>query len=490
MSPMRAFRRIVPLLLLLVTALAALAGCGLKGTLKPDVPPTTTLFVRGPVDTVNHLVHLYWFGSDVDGTIQGYEVRFFNPVRPADTNWVFTVRTDSIIAIPTPSGFTSARFEVRAIDNSGERDPNPAKQVFNFFNKPPVVRLTVKPSRADRSDTTFASVTVSWSVADIDGDPSHAVSRVWLDGQAGDPIVVNGTHLTLPSSRFFTSGSSYSSGPRTLYVQATDDGGMLSNVDSVTWYVRQPVSGTRARLLIIDDVPSNAPSNNLTDNFIASAVAAKLPVGTYSILRLDKAQPFKSSLDVSQTLAQFESVIWYRGIIDTFSTWLTSYQDGIGTYLDGGGMMYLESERLAQSIYSSGALTPDFVSRYLDASAIFHFGLLPDSSASWSFNLGSKLDGRSIDDSLSTSITLGGLRGFVVRDPAEILFSADTGALSPANPIPMAVALNVPQKNSGRLVASSFPVIAGVNPFATQPFPPRGTAVMGKILDLIGLGGP
>ena len=50
-----------------------------------NLPPETTLFVQGTLDTVNHVVQIYWFGSDPDGEVTGYELRFKNPAAPADT---------------------------------------------------------------------------------------------------------------------------------------------------------------------------------------------------------------------------------------------------------------------------------------------------------------------------------------------------------------------------------------------------------------------
>jgi hypothetical protein len=66
------------LLALAAMTLAALfaAGCGVKGTLVPNTPPETNVFVDGPVDTVNHVVHLRWFGSDPDGQVARYEYRY------------------------------------------------------------------------------------------------------------------------------------------------------------------------------------------------------------------------------------------------------------------------------------------------------------------------------------------------------------------------------------------------------------------------------
>src|SRR5262249_58644259 len=79
---------------LATSGLVVAAGCGfsrkLTGTAHANQPPHTVLFVNGAIDTVNHIVHLYWFGSDADGTISGFEWQLKNPVAPADTAWHFT----------------------------------------------------------------------------------------------------------------------------------------------------------------------------------------------------------------------------------------------------------------------------------------------------------------------------------------------------------------------------------------------------------------
>ena len=61
-------------------------------------------------------------------------------------------------------------FEVRAINDRGVRDPNPARQPFKFRNNPPLVTLESKPNAGDRSETTVASATVTWTVSDADGE--------------------------------------------------------------------------------------------------------------------------------------------------------------------------------------------------------------------------------------------------------------------------------------------------------------------------------
>ena len=58
------------LTLLVPLALFALAACSPKDAVVTQLPPETTIFVQGPVDTVHHRVHLYWFGSDPDGDVR------------------------------------------------------------------------------------------------------------------------------------------------------------------------------------------------------------------------------------------------------------------------------------------------------------------------------------------------------------------------------------------------------------------------------------
>jgi len=129
-------------LLVLALVLAVAAGCGVKGTMAPNAAPETVVFVEGPVDTVNHVVHLRWFGSDVDGQVVRYEYKFIyqagqEPSGYDSSAWFSTVRKDSIFAVYTPNGYSMPTFVIRSIDDEGIADPTPARQTFQFKNDPP-----------------------------------------------------------------------------------------------------------------------------------------------------------------------------------------------------------------------------------------------------------------------------------------------------------------------------------------------------------------
>src|SRR5580765_7171190 len=144
--------------LVALAMLAVLAGCAPKhlAPVSRNTPPETSVFVRSDgatlPDTVNHVVHLYWYGNDADGYVRAYRVRLVNPADPvaADSAWGLTTALDSLVTIYTPAGYTTATFEVAAVDDKGQIDPSPAIQQFQFNNHPPIVRLTTKPNRADR----------------------------------------------------------------------------------------------------------------------------------------------------------------------------------------------------------------------------------------------------------------------------------------------------------------------------------------------------
>jgi hypothetical protein len=490
-----------PWLLVALGLLAAwgAVSCGSKKMLEPATSsaPRTYIFVQGPVDTVNHIVKLHWYGTDAHGYIAGYEVRLLNPAAPADTAWRFTVATDTSLTVLTPTGYTRAVFEARAINDRGVRDPNPARQTFDFSNKPPLLQIVSKPNPIDHSDTTFASVTVTWTVVDPDGNTDAVVTRVWLNGREASPQLAHGTSFTMPSSEFLQGGA-YLSGPRTLYAQPVDDGGMAGPIDSCTWYVRQPVPGNRARLLVIDDAQYTGGAKTRVDTLYANAIARTgIDPSTMRVLHLSASQPFRSPEDLAQTFGLYENVIWYRGEQNTVSATLTSYGGGVGEYLDHGGHFYLESLNLIQAHNSTGPFDVGWVQRYLNSDGVFLFGQPPDSSATWgvSSTHPTVLHSPLLSDSLLAKRNIAGLRGFISHSRSQMLLVAAPNGLTQQNPIEMPVALDVPQASGGRMMIVTLPMVTATvdasladTAFVTYPFPQRASVVLLGMLQRLGLG--
>lgn len=452
-------------------ALLAAVGCGhltqkLTGSLNANQAPHTVLFVNGAVDTVNHVVHLYWFGTDTDGSVTGYEWRLDNPAAPADTGWRFTTATDSIFTVATPNGYTAPVFSVRAIDDAGLRDPQPPVQDFEFSNLPPTVRLTTKPLP---SDTTFASVSVVWSSNDPDGDAAKLRYLVWLDGNESSPEITTTNSLTMPTARFGAPGVALAS-QRKLFVRAIDDGGMAGPVDSCVWFVRKPVTGSRARLLIIDDVPRSNAANLRFDTLYTNTCArVGLPVDQYAVLRLDTTQPFRTAADFAQTFRLFENVVWYRGNEITFSTLLRTAEPGLGEYLSNGGHFYLDGFYLIGGRNATGPLSEDFVRSYLGSdgmvSAFTSTPTFADTSIGFG-NTGTSVFLPAVDvrgtigrDSMYVrqvftvrSGEAGGLRQFRFRNRGDVLLWGAPGTLTPDLGDSTAVGISVPQPGGGRAI--------------------------------------
>lgn len=463
-------RRLLSLLVL--TAMGAallLAGCAKKKFLAVEnLPPETTLFVSGTLDVVNHVVQIYWFGSDPDGDVSGFELRFKNPATPNDTDWVYTTRTDSLFTVFVPSGYEMPRFEVRSIDNAGTRDPSPAYADFKFSNQPPTVRFT---RRFVPSDTTYASATLSWTSGDPDGNAAALRFLIGLDTIPAALHLVTGNTFTVDTSDFQIGGVYPSTRPRQVFIRAIDDGGRASTWDSLRWVVRAPSEpGVHPRLLLIDDFPSSlGPVLNLAiDTLWTNTAARNLGAGSYSILQLEFTQPFRTNQDVLQTFRQFDAVVWYRSIRNQgtpfFSTLQRDLQDGMSGYLDGGGKLLLEGLNLIEGENATGALRNDWVTRYLGSRGLiraYRGDAYGDSAVDWSINAGFvdtlnnilypvilRSTALSSPDSLRNGTNTNGLRGFDVLDTNDVVLWARDSTLSPQVKRGIPIAVSVPVAGS------------------------------------------
>ena len=495
-------RRFAPLVLAALALPVALAiGCSKKSSvLRPDVPPETSVFVQftpGPEHAVNHLVHLYWSGSDPDGDVVAFEFRFVHPGDRADTvTWHRTTLTDSVFAVYTPNGVSMPTFEVRAIDNAGLTDPTPASQGFTFTNQPPTLTL----AQRKLSDTTFASVTLFWSALDPDGDTGKMRFRVWLDslgninGYQSSAIVASRQPFTVPTY-MFRQGGRLLAGYRRAYVQPIDDGGMLGAIDSTTWYVRAPVPGAdHGRLLLFDDVTGFIANPSIYDSLYLNTAKRNLPPDQFSIVRLTfNKQMFLSAGDIYQTFALFDAVVWYRGSQGGISSLIQNYQSALGQYLDGGGQLMVESFNLVDAYNAPGALNNSWVTTYLNCDSL-HFapvGGEVDSTANWSVNGGDLFQAPPFPPSIAVNdtailvqsrIITDGLRGFALRDTGDVVLWARRGYLSPPAVVDVPIAVSVPQKSGGRFVVTTFPLRNASSP--AYPGMPR---LLAKLFKQMGL---
>jgi hypothetical protein len=471
-------RGILAALIVVGMALGGLAGCSKKLRPIQNLPPETYVNIQGAVDLVNHRVHLYWYGTDPDGSVAAFAFRWvYPPPASQDPAWVTilpeggSLRTDSMFTVFTgDSGQVTPRFEIYAIDNEDAADPTPAVQRFLLSNLAPQVVLT---DALGLADSTYASATVSWMTIDPDGGGPGLHYRLWLDGSEADYDSTSEQTFTVPSARFLQDGV-YRSGARTLYVQAVDDGGRAGEPSAMTWYVRAPAAvleNNQGRLLVIDDVPRAGANNALFDAFY-KGIADLLPSGTYDVLRYQyNPGMFRNGRDIAQTFRQFKAVLWYRGGELTVSPWLRAYQDSIGGYLDAGGNLYVDGLYLVEGLRTPGALREEFVTRHMGSTRLIYCytllaGGVEDSTAGWSSSSGSAFRSSVYGESFRALVgpakmtdSTGAMRGFAVTDTNSVALWAMAGQLVPPNVgFEVPVGVTVPQRMNGRLVLLTLPV--------------------------------
>ena len=490
-------------LIAVVAVMIAAAGCGSrKTTLGPDLPPETSVYIQGPIDAVSHRVHLYWFGSDPDGAVVAYLMRFVPTAGNPDPRWdtlycpVPGLCTDSVFTLITgDSALIHTQFEIRAMDDKGMVDPTPAIQPLALTNLSPRAHIT---NPLHTSDSTFASATFSWDVDDPDGGGPGLRYRIWLNGNQATYDSTTANTFTVPSARFLESGI-FKTGYRTLYLQAIDDGERSGPVDSMQWFVRAPANrdGVHPSVLVIDDSRSLVQNNLSVDTLYVQTFKRNLyPDGSYVVQRLQFSNPFRSATDVAQTLKQFDAVVWYWGY-DFHSpsdfasnTTLETYQDVVGDFIRHGGRILLEGLYLIQGRDSFGALREDFVTEYLNcrAMAVQFNGLFTDSTVGLSTpGSGLKLRSSKYADAPFQMAALPGvqsqspgLRGFVVNDTSQVVYWALQGQIANLDSTFYQGQLDVPvaMTNSsfgGRLIVLTMPSRSLVAP-ASQPFNKRPLA--------------
>lgn len=212
--------------LLLLAPTLLVSGCqdGVVGDVTPNSPPETRVTARPPaLEQTSFTVQFFWTGSDVDGWIDRFEWRISDNgpdgvVDVEDTlglDWNSTVVTDSTFVvsadldsflndvenpqIQNPKDYRfwqTHTFFVRAVDNLGVSDPEPAQVSFTATTLSPTVTI-------DRPTFTGAqlcvgsarALTFGWEGNDPDdvvGDPAEVryalVNVTEVDFPDRDPL--------------------------------------------------------------------------------------------------------------------------------------------------------------------------------------------------------------------------------------------------------------------------------------------------------------
>lgn len=472
----------------LALALGALAAAGcskVRGTVSPDRPPETTVWVTGNPDTVSHTVRVFWDGQDPDGFVDAFEFKWIyapgsEPAGYDSSVWTFTHARDSLFNVHSPHPVDFPTFVVRAIDDHGQRDPTPARQRFAFSNAPPTVDFQSVPP-----DSSLPVATFGWRATDPDGDASRATFRVWLDGGLDRAATVSGTSFTFPPDLFKNPAGAFEERERTAFVVAIDDGGQASLPDSFSWFVRSPAGD----VLLVDDMPSTVAGAATPDAFYRTELTSRVGAGNFTILDLEKGGFFRSPEDLRESFLLFRHVFWYSEANPSFSVPLSMADQPIRDFLSAGGNLFLTGSRL---VGSGGALGDDFTREVLGASELrlnqntgtTNFVISPGQfviGGPATFGAGEHFD------SLQANGIFSGIESFVLDDPGDAAYLAPPGTLDTlhTDDWPVAVSRRYGAAH-GRIVYLTFPLRGMNSPFSGVSG--RSGIELRKVFDLFGVG--
>ena len=175
-----------------VCCLAIFAGCAEKRTCHFANLPPDSFIALGPDEHEcnSYRVEAHWYGTDIDGEVNRFEVATVKGTEAGIDSlalgaiaWgltssfesTFVVTADSCCSQQGPAYYGTCTWGilVRAVDNEGSRDPEPASLFFRACNQIPRVMLT-SPQHHGGCDAhpciTCCTPYLEWNGADADGD--------------------------------------------------------------------------------------------------------------------------------------------------------------------------------------------------------------------------------------------------------------------------------------------------------------------------------
>lgn len=489
----------IGILLLAALVLGGLS-CSEDDSLLPNELPETRLAVEGgDLQATHYRQILNWHGEDHDGEVVRFEYRWFYDPQlvelAGDTTWLGTTppyvtatRDTFFLPVPTFGADTlTHRFEIRAVDDEGERDPSPAAVDLPVFNQAPrlfsISASGDTTSTLDLPDNILPVLTLRFLVTDPDNpasDPQEALAfieeiRFWFE----DPTEFlsypgTDTLITLRPDDF---GEGVGQ-ERSLHLQAVDRAGAGSNILAASAYVRDV---RESRILLLDS--ANQPSainSTVVDPFWREDFASLFGGEAVLIHDVGADGPIGDPSNLADIFSLFEAVIWYNGTDGqplTFSNEptpaISAAEPGLVAYLEAGGKVLASGFNLvgaSRGDYSGGSFSPEFEEGVLLSDSLYVHDVNTggnNTSNWWVFGpatiTGSAGAGTS-DLGLAPGQILKGVDRMALNaeglDSGQIeeLYRLDGDATYPASLFDGAVGLRRRFDGGGELVVLTFPV--------------------------------
>lgn len=380
--------RFLPLFALLGTALL-LAACDsdITGTPFDNQQPDTELSVRdtslldnlGEDDRLTSTVSVSWIGSDADGYVAAFDVRFYNVAENPgpETGWTRTTRNDSLVLLPIPRGerIADVVFEVRAIDNEGAVDPTPARTAFPIQNAPPTIRLNTFETPPD---TTYTVVSFAWTADDPEGLANLDRIEISLNDTLNfTALPADAEFVTLVAqttgeeapgtdveARVFLGRSFQSTEIRvpgfqldadnTFYVRSVDQTDTTSVREEYAWYAKLP----QGDILFVNDYRTNNSPNiqaahlGLLREYLPADTGIEVwdlsnprVTGNTGNAPRSDALPPTADPTLTQTLLLFDHIYWVssNSTVSPSRDNLPFAAGAINEFFEGGGTMMIHS---------------------------------------------------------------------------------------------------------------------------------------------------
>lgn len=339
--------------------LSLLSGCR-EGEIRPGRAPETrmsydTINLRGD-NRLNTKVKLSWYGTDEDGYVAGFEISLDGQ------NWDFTSRQDSTFTFDIPAGNDSVDIDlhVRAVDNTGLKDPSPAYLQVPLRNSAPEAFFIDKRGP---NDTAFIAATFFWNAQDPDGNSSLAQVEIranegpWTTIQLGEPLLslvpVSETASGPIDADIYYGTNTSPSGTllkglrindtNRLQIRAIDIAGKASKIDT------SPVFFYRGKTPGVDMLWVNGHNNSIRSEYRGFLDGASLGYDLYD-LGGDQGAHIPAYFDptVQLIFKQYQTAFlnlsttsYSNPVSGTSSTLLDFLAPVVQRFTDGGGKYFL-----------------------------------------------------------------------------------------------------------------------------------------------------
>lgn len=302
----------------LIVAAILWVSCETLTPPNPNRPPSTKMAnVPMEGDTIFPLATLNWTGGDFDGYVKGfqYKITTYHLASGSTTNWLEFASTQwfdttaSSITIPFNSSdlLNKQIFTVRAIDNEGALDPNPAIRSFVTTRASPPKTTILFPKK---TDTLLAvqNITDWWTGVNfrfkaVDQTVGGAIAEYAYSVDGGSWIWVDSPNVWIDPNQF----AKPLSGRHYIKATARNNTNLIDQIgDSVSFVIVEPTFDKKILLIDETDEEKNPPfiTQNIKDSTVDNFYLEVFPGADLWDFK-------KQGMPPRYILAQYKLVVWY-----------------------------------------------------------------------------------------------------------------------------------------------------------------------------------